>query len=153
MSWRVESSVLDEGGSAELLQDRFKNNFRDMFLNITQITYYMHAPFWVSFNLLLVNSCPNWPRHFIRIVYFALWYETIMATAGAGTFVHAGAWATSTGPFPWSVRTHTHPPTHTHTHTQTYTHTHTHTHTFIIEFSGLVNSNFVTNDSTFLVHF
>ncbi len=43
MNWRVESSLLDEGDSAGLLQDRFENHFRDMFLNVTHITYYMHA--------------------------------------------------------------------------------------------------------------
>ncbi len=32
MSWRVESSVLDEGDSARMLQDSFENHFRDMFL-------------------------------------------------------------------------------------------------------------------------
>ncbi len=32
MSRRVESSVLDEGDSAGLLQDSFENHFRDMFL-------------------------------------------------------------------------------------------------------------------------
>ncbi len=32
MSWRVESSVLDEGDSARMLQDSLENHFRDMFL-------------------------------------------------------------------------------------------------------------------------
>ncbi len=43
MNWRVESSVLDEGDSAGLLQDSFENHFRDMFLNVIHITYYMHT--------------------------------------------------------------------------------------------------------------
>ncbi len=45
MSGRVESGVLDEGDSAGLLQDSFEDHFRDMFLNVTHITYYMHAQF------------------------------------------------------------------------------------------------------------
>ncbi len=32
MSWRVESSVLDERDSAGMLQDSFEKHFRDMFL-------------------------------------------------------------------------------------------------------------------------
>ncbi len=35
MSWWVESGVLDEGDSAGVPQDSFKNHFRDMFLNVT----------------------------------------------------------------------------------------------------------------------
>ncbi len=45
MSWRVESGVLDEWDSVGLLQDSFENHFRDMFLNVTHIIYYMHAQF------------------------------------------------------------------------------------------------------------
>ncbi len=45
MSGRVESGVLDEGDSAGLLQDSFEDHFRGMFLNVTHITYYMHAQF------------------------------------------------------------------------------------------------------------
>ncbi len=55
MNWRVESGVLDEGDSAGLLRDSFENHFRDMFLNVTHITYYMHAQFWCSFNRLFGN--------------------------------------------------------------------------------------------------
>ncbi len=55
MSRQVESSVLDEGDSAGLLQDSFENHFRDVFLNVTRITYYMHAQFWGSFNHLFGN--------------------------------------------------------------------------------------------------
>ncbi len=32
MSWRVESSVIDEEDGARMLQDSFENHFRDMFL-------------------------------------------------------------------------------------------------------------------------
>ncbi len=32
MNWRVESSVLDDGDSAGVLQVKFENHFRDMFL-------------------------------------------------------------------------------------------------------------------------
>ncbi len=34
---RVESGVLDDGDSAGVPQDSFKNHFRDMFLNMTHI--------------------------------------------------------------------------------------------------------------------
>ncbi len=39
MNWRVKSSVLDKGDSARMLRDSFENHFRDMFLNVTHITY------------------------------------------------------------------------------------------------------------------
>ncbi len=55
MSLRVKSGVLDEGDSARMLQDTFENHFRDMFLNVTHITYYMHAQFYGSFNRLFGN--------------------------------------------------------------------------------------------------
>ncbi len=55
MSWRVESGVLDEGDSAGLLRDSFENHFRHMFLNVTHITYYVHAQFWGSFNRMFGN--------------------------------------------------------------------------------------------------
>ncbi len=45
MNWRVESAVLDEGDSAGLLRDSLENHFRDTFLNVTHITYYMHVQF------------------------------------------------------------------------------------------------------------
>ncbi len=44
----IRCSVLDEGDSAGLLWDSFENHFRDIFLNVTHITYYMHAQFWVG---------------------------------------------------------------------------------------------------------
>ncbi len=43
MSGRVESGVLDDGDRAGLLRDSFENHFRDMFLNVTHIKYYMHS--------------------------------------------------------------------------------------------------------------
>ncbi len=90
MSWRVESGVLDEGDRAGLLQDSFENHLIDMFLNVTHIKYITctHS-FKVALIAFLVTSWLNWPRHCMHVVYFALWYEMIQATARAGTFVRA----------------------------------------------------------------
>ncbi len=90
MNWRVESGVLDEGDSAGLLQDSFENHFRDTFLNVTHIKYItcMHS-FKAAFIAFLVTSWLNWPWNCMLVVYFALWYERIQATARAGTFVRA----------------------------------------------------------------
>ncbi len=55
MSWRDESSVLDEGNTG-LLRDTFENPFRDMFLNVTHINIlHAYAQFWGSFNRLFGN--------------------------------------------------------------------------------------------------
>ncbi len=72
--------MLDDGDSAGL-QDSFENHFRDMFLNVTSITYHMHAQFWASLIVFLVTSCLNWPRNCMLIVHFVLWYEMMKATA------------------------------------------------------------------------
>ncbi len=90
MSGRVESGVLDEGDSAGLLQDSFENHLIDMFLNVTHIKYITctHS-FKAALIAFLVTSWLNWPRHCMHVVYFALWYEMIQATARAGTFVRA----------------------------------------------------------------
>ncbi len=105
MSGRVESGVLDEGDSAGLLQDSFENHFRDMFINVTHIKYItcMHS-FKAALIAFLETSWLNWPRHCMHIVYFALWYEMIQATAWAGTFVRVieHVLRPSTVPFPRS---------------------------------------------------
>ncbi len=44
MSWRVESSVLDEGDNARMLQEIFENHFRDMFLGPIPILFYTPSP-------------------------------------------------------------------------------------------------------------
>ncbi len=60
MNWRVESGVLDEGDSAEALQDSFENHFRDMFLNVPHIKYItcMHS-FKAALIAFLVTSWLN----------------------------------------------------------------------------------------------
>ncbi len=60
MSGRVESGVLDEGDSAGVPQESFENHFRDMFLNVTHISYCMHAhSFKAALITFLVTSCLN----------------------------------------------------------------------------------------------
>ncbi len=78
------------GRQCGLLQDSFENHFRDMFLNVTHIKYMTCTySFKAALMAFLVTSWLNWLRHCMHIVYFALWYEMIQATACAGTFVRA----------------------------------------------------------------
>ncbi len=53
---------------------QFWEPFQRHALNVTHIC--MHTSIAV-----LVTSCLNWPRHCMHVVYFALWYEWIQATA------------------------------------------------------------------------
>ncbi len=75
-------------------------------LNVTHIKYItcMHS-FKVALIAFLVTSWLNWSRHCMHVVYFALWYELIEATARR--HLCACSWrarAPSTVPFPRSFR-------------------------------------------------
>ncbi len=69
---------------------QFWKPFQRQFLNVTHIKYItcMHS-FKAAFIAFLVTSLLNWPWNCMLVVYFALWYERIQATARAGAFVRA----------------------------------------------------------------